>query len=49
MPLLRQEGWGPEHLLEQDISHPSYGSIFMPNPFGFPKADLEKRGLAGLV
>ena len=45
--LLLQEGWGPEHILVLDISHPSYGSIFLPG--GDPAADLKRRGLTGLV
>ena len=49
MPLLRQEGWGPEHLLVMDISMPGYGSIFYPSPHASPAADLEKRGLLGLI
>lgn len=48
-PLLRQEGWGPEHLLVLDISRPGVGGIFTPRPHGLPEADLEKRGLLGLV
>lgn len=47
MPLLRQEGWGPDHLLVMDISNPSYGSVFRPG--GHPAADLKKKGLDGLV
>ena len=47
MPLLRQEGWGPDHLLVMDISRPGYGSIFRPG--GYAQADLAKKGLDGLV
>ena len=43
--LLRQEGWGPEHLLILDLSRPGNGSIFAARKNGYPTADLTSKGL----
>ena len=43
--LLRQEGWGPEHILVVDLSRPGNGSIFSPRPNGLPASDIAKREL----
>ena len=42
--LLRQEGWGPEHILVLDLSRPGNGSIFLATR-GLASADIAKRSL----
>lgn len=47
--LLKQEGWGPEHTLVLDLSRPGVGAIFAVKPNGYPKNDLERKRLTGIV
>ncbi len=47
--LLKQEGWGPEHLLVLDLSRPGNGSIFAARKNSYARADLEKRQLLNAV
>ena len=42
-PLLRQEGWGAEHILVVDLSSPGNGGIFRLG--GMPANDIAERGL----
>mgnify|MGYP001579129260 CR=1 FL=1 len=49
MPLLRQEGWGPDHLLVLDLSSHGLGSVFLPHPRRDPAWDVAEKGLVGLV
>ena len=42
--LLRQEGWGPEHILVVDLSSPGNGSIFHAGR-GLAAADIAKKSL----
>lgn len=43
--LLRQEGWGRDHLLVMSLTRPGNGSIFAVRKNAYPRADMEKRRL----
>lgn len=47
--LLRQEGWGPEHLLVLSLTTPGTGAIFAVRSDAWPEADLKKRRLMNAV
>lgn len=45
MPVLRQEGWGPQSFLFQDLSNPGNGSIFRHNAAGHARDDVEQKNI----
>ena len=45
LPVLREEGWGPNSFLFQDLSSPGNGSIFRHSASGDASADVEKKNI----